>query len=106
MRRPLASAAAILHALVTALVLAWPTLADGPFPIPGYRNAVPGPALWGLTVAALALAFWVTVFWAQTQQRPWWFVACAMLCFLVAAMLVSVPIGVGFAVLSVLVRSK
>ncbi len=106
MKRVLVTTAAVLHAVVVGLVLAWPHIAQEPFPIPGYRNAVPGMALALLAVAALVLAVWVTTCWAHTQQRPWWFVATSIVCFLVAALLVSVPVGVGFATLSVLVRNK
>lgn len=92
-------------ALVLALLVAWPLLSAQPFPVPGYRNAVAGPLLTALAVAAALIALWASLFWEHARRHHWLFAAVAMACFLIAALFVSVPVGVGFAMLSVLVRS-
>lgn len=104
--RLLTSLLACASALVLALLIAWPSISSQPFPLPGYRNAVAGIALSALTVAAFAFAVWATVFWDHARRHQWLFALAAMACFLFAALFVSVPVGMGFAVLSILVRSK
>lgn len=104
--RILASLLAWASALVLALLVTWPGLSSQPFPLPGYRGVAAGTALDMLAVAALALAVWVSVFWQHVRRHPWPFVLIALVCFLVGAVYVSVPVGLGFALISMLVRSK
>lgn len=104
--RLLTSVLACVSALLLALLATWPALSSQPFPLPGYRNAVAGLALNILTVAAFGYAAWTAAFWDHARQHQWLFALTAMACFLYAAIFVSVPVGLGFAVLSILVRSK
>lgn len=100
------SLVACAHALLLALLVTWPSVSSRPFPLPGYRNVVAGPALYTLAVAALVFAVWMVAFWGHARTHQWLFALPAMACFLYAALFISVPVGLGFAVLSMLVRGK
>jgi hypothetical protein len=104
--RLLTSLLACASAMVLALLVAWPSLSPQPFPLPGYRNVGAGLALNALAAAAFGFAIWAAGFWGHARSHQWLFTIAAMLCFLFAAIFVSVPVGMGFAVLSMLVRSK
>lgn len=104
--RILTSLLASANALVLALLVAWPSVSSQPFPLPGYRNAGVGAALVAMAVAAIVFAVWAAAFWEHTRKHQWPFALAAMACFLFAALFISVPVGMGFAVLSILVRSK
>lgn len=97
---------ACASAMVLALLVSWPSVSLQTFPVPGYRNAVAGSALNLLAAAAVGFAVWVAAFWEHARRHQWLFVPAAMACFLFAAIFVSVAVGMGFAVLSILVRSK
>ncbi len=104
--RILASILACASVLALALLLAWPTVSPQPFPLPGWRNAVPGPGLKVLAVAAFGFAVWVIAFWDHARQHPLLFALVATAFFLYSALFVSVAVGMCFAGLGVMVRSK
>lgn len=104
--RVFASLIAWLSAAAVVLLAAWPSLSDQPFPLPAWGNAIRGPALTALAVATLGFAVWVSALWRHAREHQMVFAVLAMACFLCAALFVSVPVGIGFAALAVLVRSR
>lgn len=104
--RLFASLVAWLNVLVLVARIFWPEISEQPFPLPGYQNISTGTTLVAIAFAAIFFAVWVSVFWNYARSHQLLFTLLSGLCFLWGALFFSVSIGFGFAVLSVLVRSR
>jgi hypothetical protein len=94
------------HTVMIFLVIVWPLLTSEPFPFSGYRNIETGMAVFGFALVALFLAISVSVFWNLVCKHQWIFVCISMLAFLLAVIIVKPAVGIGFAAVSLLIRSR
>jgi len=104
--RVFASVVAWWGALALGFRILWPTISVQQFPLPGYQNITIDVTLFAITFAAFLFALWVSVFWSHARKHQWLFALVSSLCFLWAALIISVSAGLVFAILGILIRSK
>jgi hypothetical protein len=103
--RIFSSLIALWVALTPVLRIVWPAISSQPFPFPGYRNVDIGPWFITFTFFSIGMAVWVLMFPGHVYKQRFFFLALSFVCFLVTAVFISVPLGLGFAMLSLAMRT-